>query len=73
MPRPFTDITVAISGNPIKNGTLIDTTSKTGYYSHYDRYVLNTPASGTIADKYGYRFYNGIFVELVGNQTVIGG
>ena len=42
--RPFSDITVAISGNPIKNGTLIDTTSKTGYYSHYDRYVLNTPA-----------------------------
>jgi hypothetical protein len=64
--RPFSDITVAITGNPIKNGTLIDTTSKTGHYSHYDRYVLNTPASGTIANKYGNRFYNGIFVQVTG-------
>lgn len=71
--RPFNDITVAITGNPIKNGTLIDTTTKTGYYSSYDRYVKNTPASGTIANKYGYRFYNGIFVTLTGDQTVVGG
>jgi hypothetical protein len=70
--RPFTDITVAISGNPIKNGTLVDTTSKTGYYSHYDRYVLNTPASGDIASKYGNKFYNGIFVQLTDDQNVVG-
>jgi len=70
--RPFSDITVAISGNPIKNGTLIDTTSKTGYYSHYDRYVLNTPASGTIASKYGNRFYNGVFVTLIGDGNTGG-
>jgi hypothetical protein len=71
--RPFTDISVAVTGEPIKNGTLINTTTRTGYYSTYDRYVSNVPASGTIANKYGYRFYNGIFVELVGDQTVIGG
>lgn len=71
--RPFTDISVAISGNPIKNGTLIDTTYKTGYYSHYDRYVKNTPTIETIASKYGNRFYNGIFVSLVDDQNVIGG
>ena len=39
----------------------------------YDRYVQEYPTISDIDDKYGYRFYNGIFVELVGDQTVVGG
>ena len=63
MARPFTDIQKAISGNEIKNGTLITTTSVTGRYVKDDTYVSNVPALGTIFNKYGYRFYNGIFVD----------
>jgi len=63
MARPFTDITKSISGNEIKNGTLITTTSVTGRYVKDDTYVSNVPALATIFNKYGYRFYNGIFVD----------
>jgi hypothetical protein len=73
MSRPFTDIAKSISSNPIKNGTLVTSTTFTGKYSVNNNYVNNTPTINTITSKYGYRFYNGIFVELVGNQTVIGG
>jgi hypothetical protein len=71
--RPFTDITVAISGNPIKNGTLVIGVQKTGSYKTNNNNVSNSPTIETISDKYGYRFYNGIFVTLTGDQTVIGG
>lgn len=73
MARPFTDITTAISSNPIKNGTLLTSVTFTGKYSTNDRTVKNYPTISNIQSKYGNRFYNGIFVELVGNQTVIGG
>ena len=63
MARPFTDIRKSISGNEIKNGTLITTTSVTGRYVKDDTYVSNVPALATIEYKYGYRFYNGIFVD----------
>jgi hypothetical protein len=39
----------------------------------YNEYVKNTPTMSTIEAKYDNRFYNGIFVQLVGNQTVVGG
>lgn len=67
------DINKAISGNQIKNGTIVVTTTVTGEYSTIDTYVKNTPTISDIETKYDNRFYNGIFVELVGNQTVIGG
>jgi hypothetical protein len=73
MARPFTDIQAAISGNPVKNGTLITSTTFTGEYSKSDTYVREYPTIATIDDKYGYKFYNGIFVELTGDQTVLGG
>lgn len=73
MARPFTDIAKSISVNPIKNGTLITSTTFTGEYSVNDSYVKNTPNIDTIASKYGYRFYNGIFVQLTGDQTLVGG
>ena len=65
MARPFTDIQKAISGNEIKNGTLITTTTVTGKYSKSDIYVKNVPSLATIQAKYGYRFYNGIFVDAI--------
>lgn len=67
------DIQLAISENPVKNGTLITTTTFTGYYNKLDTYVKNTPTITDIQEKYDNRFYNGIFVNLVGDQTVIGG
>jgi hypothetical protein len=73
MPRPFTDIRVAISGNQIKNGTLVTSTTFTGQHNTLNTYVQNYPTINDIDDKYGNRFYNGIFVQLVGDQTVIGG
>lgn len=73
MARPFTDITSAIAENPVKNGTVIASATFSGSYALNNNYVKNTPVISDIATKYGYRFYNGIFVELVGNQTVVGG
>ena len=73
MARPFTDIQAVIAENPVKNGTLIASASFTGRYSKSDTYVKEYPTIVDIADKYGNRFYNGIFVELTGDQTVLGG
>lgn len=67
------DINKAISANQIKNGTTVVTTTVTGEYSTIDTYVKNTPTINNIEAKYDNRFYNGIFVQLVNNQTVIGG
>lgn len=62
-----------ISNNPIKNGSVVISTTVTGKYNTYNYYVTNTPTIENIEDKYSDRFYNGIFVQLVGNQTLIGG
>ena len=67
------DIQKAVSANPVKNGTMLVGTSWTGNYSVKDTYVKTTPTMSTIEAKYDDRFYNGIFVQLVGNQTVVGG
>jgi hypothetical protein len=61
------DINKAISGNQIKNGTTVVTTTTTGEYSTIDTYVKNTPTINDIEAKYDNRFYNGIFVQLVGD------
>ena len=73
MSRPFTDIQTAISGNEIKNGSAIVSTTFTGQHNFLDTYTKNYPTIDNIYNKYGNRFYNGIFVQLVGDQTVIGG
>ena len=41
MPRPFTDIQAAISGNAVKNGSLIVSTTFTGQHSVNDLYTKN--------------------------------
>lgn len=67
------DITKAISGNPIKNGTSVVTCNELGNTNLLNTYVSNSPTITDIEAKYDNRFYNGIFVQLVGNQTVVGG
>jgi hypothetical protein len=62
------DINKAKSSDPIKNGTLVTTTSATGTYSKSDIYVNNTPTISDIENKYHARFYNGIFVQTVTND-----
>ena len=64
--RPFTDVEKSIDGNPIKNGSIIVSATFTGSYSVNNNSVKNTPVLTDIDDKYGYRFYNGIFVEVIG-------
>jgi|688.fasta_scaffold332109_2 hypothetical protein len=51
-----TDIQAAVSGNPVKNGTLIDTCTFTGQYSTLDTYVNNNPTISDIESKYDGRF-----------------
>ena len=72
--RPFTDITTSKSDKPIKNGTLVVSTTFTGRYKTNNNSVLNVPTIGNIEDKYGDRFYNGIFViPIDGNGDGGGG
>jgi hypothetical protein len=77
MARPFTDITKSISANNIKNGTLLVATgglrtgSSSSYFNKvYDQYVQTYPVITDIQSKYGYRFYNGLFIDSVDNGTV---
>lgn len=66
------DIVKAISANPIKNGTSIITCNELGNTQLLNTYVSNKPTITEIESKYDNRFYNGIFVQLVGDQTIIG-
>jgi hypothetical protein len=54
------DIQLAISGSPIKNGTMVVTCGSTGFQSpstiKYNRYVSNSPALSGIQAKYDARF-----------------
>jgi hypothetical protein len=72
MSRPFTDITSAKSNQPVKNGSIISSTTKKGTSTVSNSFVKNYPTINDIQSKYGYRYYNGMFVELVGNQTIVG-
>lgn len=50
------DISIIVSGQPIKNGTTVVSTTFTGEYSTLDTYVLNSPTIEEIQDKYDTRF-----------------
>lgn len=65
--RPYTDITNAKPGESttIRNGLAVVTCSRTGTHSVLPTYEHNTPTIGDIDNKYGYRFYNGIFISSV--------
>jgi len=62
MPRPFTDISTSKSANPIKNGSVVLSTTPRGYYLTSNTEVKNTPTISNIQSKYGNRFYNGILI-----------
>jgi hypothetical protein len=64
------DISVAVNGQSIKNGTLVVSSTVTGEYSINNSNVKNTPVIGDIEDKYDNRFYNGIFVNIVGSGII---
>jgi len=61
------DINKAISANQIKNGTTVVTTTVAGEYSTIDTYAKNSPIINDIQAKYDNRFYNGIFVNVIGS------
>lgn len=67
MSRPFTDISRVDSTRPINNKTVICSTTVTGFTTK--RIIRpNFPVSLTISNienKFGNRFYNGIFVNMV--------
>ena len=65
MPRPFTDIQAAISGVQIKNGSAVTSTTFTGQYNTLNTYAQNYPTINSIYNKYGNKFYNGIFVSVL--------
>ncbi len=85
-PRPFTDVSGIIPTNPVKNGAVVVTTTPTGKHSligtyassgttgttieSYNTYIKSTPRIEDIAAKYGYRFYNGIFIKDLGTPYV---
>lgn len=51
-----TDIQNAVSGEAIKNGTLLVSCTKTGEYSTINTYVKNTPTLTDIENKFDDRF-----------------
>jgi len=65
MSRPFTDIGLAVAGSGIKNGSVVLSTTKTGSYQTLNTYTTNKPVISDIDNKYGYKFYNGIFVHTI--------
>jgi hypothetical protein len=74
MPRPYTDIKAIDPTKPINNKTAICSTTVTGYSTK--RVIRsNFPGNLTISNveqKFGNRFYNGIFVNVI-NGDLDGG
>jgi hypothetical protein len=64
MSRPYTDIATIDNSKPIKNGSAIVSTTVSGEYNTLDTVVKNVPDINTIYNKYGNRFYNGLFVNI---------
>lgn len=52
----MSDMAKAISGNEVKNGTSVTTTTVTGRYSKLDTYVSNAPAVADVETKYDVKF-----------------
>ncbi len=70
MNRPFTDIMLIKDGIAIKNGTAVVSTTTTGFYKTLDTYVNNKPVIGDIENKYGYKFYNPIWVSIAPSGNI---
>lgn len=70
MSRPYTDITTSTNNN-IKNGSSVVSCTFRGKYNTSNIYVQNYPVIASIQQKYGNRFYNGIFVQVLNGQIAI--
>jgi hypothetical protein len=66
------DINKIVSANPIKNGTVLVSCTRTGEYSTLDTNVKNTPAIADIQNKYDARFDDPSYYYGLGNSNVIG-
>lgn len=71
------DIIKAISGNEIKNGTMVVSCNVTGFPSspatiQYNKYVKNTPTITDIENKYDNRFDDPSYYYGIGGSGVIG-
>lgn len=66
------DIAKSISANPIKNGTIVVSCTKTGEYSELNTYVINNPTLNAIESKYDDRFDDPSYYYGIGNNDIIG-
>lgn len=66
------DIDRILTANPIKNGSAIVGCKPTGFSDKdvLNTNVINTPTITDIEDKFDNRFYNGIFVNIVGSGII---
>ena len=67
------DISEVISANPIKNGSVVTSSTVTGRYLTYNRFVNNNPSINDIENKYDDRFIDGLLIRFATNQTIVGG
>lgn len=67
------DIQVAVSGNPIKNGSAVVTTTFTGEFSVLDTYVKNTPIISNIENKYDDKLDDIVYYSLATRGTPVSG
>lgn len=66
------DIQNAISGNVIKNGTLLVSCTRTGEYSTINTYVKNTPILTDIESKFDNRFDDPSYYYGIGGSGILG-
>ena len=59
-----TDISKAISANPVKNGSVVTNTLFTGYSKTYNYYVKNTPTMTSIENKYDDKLDDIVYYSL---------
>ena len=67
------DIQKALSSEPVKNGTLIVSATRTGEYSLSNTYVKNTPTMTDIESKFDNRFDDPSYYYGIGGATIVGG
>lgn len=67
------DIQTAVSGSPIKNGTIVVSTTFTGEYSTLDTYAKNNPVIGDIENKYDNRLDNIVYYSIAVKGTPVSG
>lgn len=66
------DIDRILTANPIKNGSAVVGCKTTGFSDKdiLNTNVINTPTITDIEAKFDNRFYNGIFVNIVGSGII---